>query len=241
MPVSATPSIVSGPDGSPVLVDGSRCVPATAAGLTVGTAAIGAAVGAVVGVTLEAAVAIGVAAGATVGVAVGAGVNGGRVPGGMTTGGAALQADVRKWSLISVTSPFRASALPWTVTPFASVMDCRARIVPTKEEPEPRVAELVTCQKTLQGLPPLTKTTELVDAVTRDDWAWKTQTEFGSFWPFSVRVPVKSRTALPELYTPPTRVSPPSAAWLAVTGLLAASRYATVRSDLAWRAMASPA
>ena len=120
------PSIVSGPAGSFVLVDGSRCVPATAAGLTVGTAATGA----VVGVTLEAAVAIGVAAGAT-GVAVGAGVNGGRV-GGTTTGGAALHVDVMKVSLIKLTRPFRASALPLTVTPLANVMESRARIVPTK-------------------------------------------------------------------------------------------------------------
>ena len=120
IPVSATPSIVSGPVVSPELVAGRPCVPATATGAVVGTeAAIGAAVGAVVGVTLEAAVAAGVAAGATVGVAAGAvdgaAVNGGCV-GGMTTGGAALQADVWKWSLIRVTSPLRASALPRTVT-----------------------------------------------------------------------------------------------------------------------------
>jgi hypothetical protein len=157
-----------------VLVDGRPCVPATAAGAAVGTAAIGAGVGAVVGVTLEAAVAIGVAAGVTVAVAVGAAdgaiVNGGRV-GGTTTGGAALQVEVMKWSFISVTLPFRASALPWTVTVLSSVMDCRARIVPTKEEADPSVAELVTCQNTLQGLAPLMRLTELVDAVTREDCA----------------------------------------------------------------------
>jgi hypothetical protein len=60
-------------------------------------------------------------------------------------------------------------------------MEVRARIVPTIEEPDPRLAELVTCQKTLQGLPPLTKVTELVDAVTREEVAWKIQTELGSF------------------------------------------------------------
>ena len=82
---------MSGPAGSPVLVDGSACAPATAARVAVGTAAIGAVVGAVVGVTLETAVAIGVAEGATdgagvkvviaggTGVAVGPGVNGGNV------------------------------------------------------------------------------------------------------------------------------------------------------------------
>jgi hypothetical protein len=117
------PSIVSGPEGSVVLVDGRFCVPAIAAGLAVGAAAAtGPAVGAVVGVTLEAAVAIGVAveagvgvnvvigAGTAVAVAAGAIVNGGRV-GGITTG-AALHVDVMNLSLIKVTSPFRASALP---------------------------------------------------------------------------------------------------------------------------------
>jgi len=37
-------------------------------------------------------------------------------------------------------------------------------MVPTKLEPDPRVAELVTCQKTLQGEPPLMNTTE------KDGW-----------------------------------------------------------------------
>jgi len=201
MPVSATPSIVSGPVGSLVLVDGSPCVPATAADLAVGTAATGAAVGAVVGVTLDAAVPIGVAAGATVGVAVGATdgatVNGGRVGGTITV--AALHVDVMNLSLIKVTSPLRASALPSTVTPLSSVMDVIARIVPTREEPDPRLAELVTCQKTLHGLPPLTKDTELVDAVTSDDVAWKIQTELGSFWPSRTMAPFTVRMAPPEL------------------------------------------
>ncbi len=159
------PSIVSGPAGSPVLVDGSFWVPATAAGAAVGTAATGAAVGAVVGPTLEAAVAIGVAvaagagvkvvigAGTGVGLAEGATVNGGRV-GGMRSG-ADAQLDVRKWSLSKVTLPFLASALPLTVMLSPSVTDVRAMIVPTKVEPVPRVAELVTCQKMLQGLAPL--------------------------------------------------------------------------------------
>ena len=70
-------------------------------------------------------------------------------------------------SLIRVTSPFLASARPLSVTPLFVVMDVRARMVPTKVEPDPSVAELVTCQKTLQGWPPLMKATELDDAVMR--------------------------------------------------------------------------
>jgi hypothetical protein len=62
-------------------------------------------------------------------------------------------------------------------------MDWSAMIVPTKVEPVPSVAELVTCQKTLQGLAPLMKLTRLDDAVTRLEDALKTQTELGSFWP----------------------------------------------------------
>ena len=188
-----------------MLVDGNCWTPAmtgAAVNTTLGVAVVtaGAAVGATVAVAIGAAV--GAVVGATVGVADGATVNGGRV-GGMRTGGmatdGAVHVDVMKVSLIIVTSPLRANALPFTVTPFASVIDVRARIVPTKEEFDPRVAELVTCQKTLHGLPPRIKLTELVDAVMRSDCAWKIQTEFGSFWPSSVSVPVRSSVAGPEL------------------------------------------
>jgi hypothetical protein len=152
-----------------VLVDGRPCVPATAAGAAVGTAAIGAAVGAVVGVALEAAVAIGagvgagagvkvvIGAGTAVGLAPGAIVNGGRV-GGMISG-AVAHAEDKNRSLISVTLPLRASALPYTVTLSASVIEVKAMIVPTNVEPVPRAAELPICQKTLQGLAPLMKLT----------------------------------------------------------------------------------
>src|ERR1035437_6185812 len=86
-----------------------------------------------------------------------------------------------------------------TVTPLAIVIDVRARMVPTKLEPDPSVAELVTCQKTLHGFAPLMSTTLLEDAVTRSDVAWKTQTEFGSFWPSSVSVSVRSSVAPPAV------------------------------------------
>src|SRR6185503_16373607 len=175
-PPSAMARIRSGLPCSSVLVDGSCCTPAmTGAGVntTVGVAVATATVGATGAVT------IGVAVGAMVGVADGATVNGGRV-GGIRTGGmatdSAVHVDVMNVSLIIVTSPLRANALPFTVTPFASVTEVRARIVPTNEEFDPRVAELVTCQKTLHGLPPRIKLTELVDAVMRSDCAWNIQT-----------------------------------------------------------------
>lgn len=214
-PVSATPSVARRPDGSFVLVDGSDCNPATFAGgvPTAPGATVGAR-GAAVGVAEATDAAVGVAEVEGVAVALTGVAAVRRVPAqgalGMfaiqahggnveTTGGAALHVDVMNWSLIKVTVPFRDSALPLTVTPSARVMDIRAKIVPTKEEPDPRVAELVTCQKTLHGLPPLMKLTELIDAVTRSEVPWKIQTEFGSFWPSRVSVPVRASVAPPEL------------------------------------------
>src|ERR1035437_870116 len=101
--------------------------------------------------------------------------------------------------VFQVQLPLRASARPVTVTPLSIVMDCRARMVPANLEPDPRVAELVTCQKTLQGWAPLMKTTELDDFVMRSDVAWKIQTELGSFRPSSVSVPVKPSVKPPAL------------------------------------------
>ncbi len=96
-------------------------------------------------------------------------------------------------------------------------------MVPTKVEPVPRVAELPTCQKTLHELAPLMSCTVLVDAVMRVLGAWKTQTELGSFWASSVRVPVRS-IELAELYTPGARVNPPRVAWRVGVGSPAATR-----------------
>ena len=79
---------------------------------------------------------VGLTAGLTVGLAVAAG---------------AAQTDRVIESLIKVTSPFRARARPVMETPLAIVIDVRARMVPAKVEPDPSVAELVTCQKTLHG------------------------------------------------------------------------------------------
>ena len=59
----------------------------------------------------------------------------------------------------NVTAPFRASALPCRFTPVVMVMDVSARMFPLNTEFVPRVAELPTCQKTLQALAPLARTT----------------------------------------------------------------------------------
>ena len=66
-----------------------------------------------------------------------------------------------------VTAPFAARALPQPiVAPVFRVMLVSARIFPTKSVPVPRVAELPTCQYTLQlSAPLITLTDELLGVV----------------------------------------------------------------------------
>jgi hypothetical protein len=90
----------------------------------------------------------------------------------------------------SVTAPFLASKRPSTVAPVVAVIDVRARMFPTNTEPVPSVAELPTCQKTLQDWAPLIRKTLLFDAVVSVDAILKMKTAFGSPWPSSVSAPV---------------------------------------------------
>lgn len=89
-----------------------------------------------------------------------------------------------------VTAPVRASTRPLTAAPVSRVTEVCASIVPAKELVEPRVAELVTCQNTLQADAPFSRTTELPGAVVRALGTWKMNTAFESPPPFKVRVPV---------------------------------------------------
>ena len=82
-----------------------------------------------------------------------------------------------------VTAPLRASTRPCTVASVSSVAEVRAMMVPTKVLDVFSVAELLTCQNTLQACAPLVSWTTLFEAVTRSDDAWKTNTAFGSPWP----------------------------------------------------------
>jgi hypothetical protein len=66
-----------------------------------------------------------------------------------------------------VTAPFRASRRPATVALVLAVMEASASTVPAKLVVVPSVAELPTCQKTLQGSAPLTRRTALPDPVLR--------------------------------------------------------------------------
>jgi hypothetical protein len=76
------------------------------------------------------------------------------------------QASKPTWFVSSVTSPFRARALPDTLAPVFREMLVSARILPTNTVPVPIGAELPTRQNTLQSTPPLiTSTTELLAVV----------------------------------------------------------------------------
>ena len=90
----------------------------------------------------------------------------------------------------SVTAPLRARMRPLTLAPVLRVADVRARTVPTNCVPVPSVAELPTCQKTLQGEAPFVSRTELFDPVVRVEPARKTKTALGSPWASRVKAPL---------------------------------------------------
>jgi len=79
----------------------------------------------------------------------------------------------------NVTAPFRASALPSNFAPVVTAIDVSASMFPAKTEFVPRVAELPTCQKTLQALALLVRTTWLPLAVMSVDDIWKMNTASG--------------------------------------------------------------
>lgn len=95
--------------------------------------------------------------------------------------------------LSRVTCPLRASTRPATVEPVCTVASVNAKMFPTNVVWVPRVAELPTCQKTLQGSTPLISITVLFDAVIRVDATWKMNTASDAFSPSNVTVPVRNR------------------------------------------------
>src|SRR4051794_35886671 len=80
-----------------------------------------------------------------------------------------LQRLLSRTLLINVTAPMRASRRPITVAPLSSEMLCSAMRLPWNAVVVPSEAEAPTCQKTLHGLAPLRSTTELAEAVVRDE------------------------------------------------------------------------
>ena len=89
-----------------------------------------------------------------------------------------------------VTEPFRANMRPMAVAPVFMVMEVSARMVPRKLVAVPSVAELPTCQKTLQDRAPLVSNTRLLLAVVSVEPTWKTKTAPASSSASRVSVPV---------------------------------------------------
>src|SRR4051812_46874846 len=92
--------------------------------------------------------------------------------------------------LPSVTAPFRARARPANVAPVLMVMLVRARMLPTNVVVAPSVAELPTCQKTLQFDAPLITATDDPDAVVKVLPILKINEALGLPCASSVSVPV---------------------------------------------------
>ncbi len=92
--------------------------------------------------------------------------------------------------LSKVTAPVRAKTRPSTVAPVCTVMLASAMTVPTKSVVVPMVAELPTCQNTLQACAPPWSATRLLLAVISVDPARKMKTAEGSPWASRVTVPV---------------------------------------------------
>jgi hypothetical protein len=76
------------------------------------------------------------------------------------------------------------------LAPVVTEIDWRARMLPSKVEFVPSVAELPTCQKTLQAWAPPVRATWLPDPVMRVDPAWKMKTALGLPSALRVTVPV---------------------------------------------------
>src|ERR1700729_4055713 len=72
-----------------------------------------------------------------------------------------------------VTAPFLARARPLMVSPVVTVIEARARMLPRNVEPVPSVAELPTCQKTLQAWAPLMGTMVVAESVVSVLPIWK--------------------------------------------------------------------
>ena len=92
-------------------------------------------------------------------------------------------------SSVSAPAPFAcapASSRPATVTLFYTEMLVLAMTVPTKVAPVFKVAELLTCQKTLHAWAPPERTTRLPVSAISVDADWKIQTELASPWSVSV-------------------------------------------------------
>jgi hypothetical protein len=91
-----------------------------------------------------------------------------------------------------VTAPPRAKTRPSIITPAPTVIDTAARMLPRNAESAPSVAELPSCQKTLQAWAVPTRLTMLFAAVMTVVAERKMKIASGSPCASSVTVPVMS-------------------------------------------------
>ena len=110
--------------------------------------------------------------------------------------------------VFNVVAPLSANARPETVVPVFTAMLVNARRFPTKRVPVPSVAELPTCQYTLQGEAPLIRSTEALLAVVSVLPIWNTNTALASPLASRVSAPV-SCAEVAKKYTPGRSVFPP--------------------------------
>lgn len=115
---------------------------------------------------------------------------------GVLTGVGARLQSVEIVLLSIVTAPVRAKARPTRLALVLRVMLASASTLPTKVVSVPIVAELPTCQNTLQPDAPLIRSTEALLAVVSVLPVWKTKTASGSPWASSVSAPVICATVL---------------------------------------------
>ena len=88
-----------------------------------------------------------------------------------------------------VTAATRANALPSSDAPVSIDMAWSARMIPLKTEVVPRVAELPTCQNTLNAWAPPLKMTCRPEVTVSVDAIWKMKTAFASPRASRVRSP----------------------------------------------------
>lgn len=137
----------------------------------------------------------------------------------------------------NVTAPVRAYNPQFDDAPVVAVIEISATMLPAKLVPVPKVAELPTCQKTLDAVAPLTSNTFELLAVIRVLPIWKMKTPL----PLRVRFPVKKAEEAKQ-YTPGVRVRPPRSCpvKLVLHACPAAFAYAVWASACAVAAAASP-
>jgi hypothetical protein len=125
------------------------------------------------------------------------------------------------------------------MSPVVTVIDCKARMLPWKMECVPSVAELLTCQNTLQAEAPLVRKTWLAESVMRVEPTWKMKTAFASPCAFKISAPPTFSEDV-ALYTPGASDCPaPMKLPILAAGVRpAASLYAVVKSD--WAPAATP-